>query len=1386
VPVDASVSAEPRATRAMKAAPVPGRERGAAAAAAARTDLRPGPGASARGPGILRRVSLATALALLALPSALPAQAVSAEDLALADLVEDLTRRDTDGLAVRKVGDGIFEMPLEGRFQQVTMAQVGADGEPMLACAGSLDEAQSFLGRDLRTGKALPRERVGPRPDDLATRAARHGLTAMQMRRYETMIAKAAALPPPKSAILTITPGDGPGEGFNDPTPATPVGGNPGMTLGQQRAQLFNVAAALWGAEIDSTVPTRIAAQFNPLACAPGGATAASAGPGSAILITGGGIGGPGGTIFPVALANKLTNDDQNGAAAEITATVNSAIDSGCLGAGARFYYGFDGATPVGQFNLLVVLLHELGHGLGFLSLVNGTTGNYPFPTNDVFARFQFDRSTGRNWAQMSAAERVVSATNANNVLWTGSNVRIASGFLTAARDVDGRVEMFTPNPFNVGSSISHWNSTASPNLLMEPTLSADLPIGFDLTTHLLRDLGWFRDANNDGVADTITNVSVGATSLTAGQATTISWTNPAGFTRPVTLELSTDNGATWPTRIASGVANTGSRSWTVPNIPTTQARVRVREHDFAAPVGSSANFTIVANQAPVLTPVAPLTRQQGSPGGAAVTLATTSDAETAASALVVTRGTDGATGITLSPSPLGNSNGTISGTVAASCTAASGSVRLLSSDGVSSTPADLQVNVTANAPPTLSYGSVTGNLGGSLVHNPSSGPADNGSIASIVVQSQGTFTGTATANPTTGALSLSNLGPGGTHFLTIRATDNCGATRDTPVLVTVVANTPPVFSTPAIIARQQGSPAQGATLGTVSDAQTPAGSLTLSQVAGGTATGVTVAGFNITGFNTVTATVAASCTATTGTVRLRASDGALATTSDLQVDVAANAAPSLAYAAAAGAAGGSLVVSPATAPSDNGSVASIVVQSLGTFSGTATVNASTGAVSLSNLGPIGTHTITVRATDNCGAVRDATIALTVGAANTPPSITFGINPLGRQQGSPGGFSGGIITVNDAQTPANQLTVTQIGGGTATGVTASVNLIESSGMAFTRVLASCTATSGTVRMQVSDGSLTATGDLSIDVSANTPPILTYAATTGTPGGNLVVNPTTGPVDNGNIAGIVVQSPGTFTGTATVNATTGALSLSNLGPVGTHTITVRATDNCGAVSDATLQIAIGTGGNTAPVFTPSTAVTPQAGSPASSFVLGTVTDAQTPASGLTVTLTRDASLANPTQITIGADGTVRASLQAGCIGGTNSGTLTLRFSDGGFDTIGVVPVNILANTPPSLAYPPSNPLTLGTSRVLMPLAPPSDNGAVAGIVVTAVNLYTGGITIDQVTGALTLTNIGPIGTHTPFLRATDNCGAQSFIPVQLDVTADAIFGDGFEASTEAGR
>jgi len=77
---------------------------------------------------------------------------------------------------------------------------------------------------------------------------------------------------------------------------------------------------------------------------------------------------------------------------------------------------------------------------------------------------------------------------------------------IRAGANSSGLVRLYAVKPVAPGSSISHYDTIASRNLLMEPAINPDLTHSVkppeDLTLNLLRDVGWFPDADNDGVAD--------------------------------------------------------------------------------------------------------------------------------------------------------------------------------------------------------------------------------------------------------------------------------------------------------------------------------------------------------------------------------------------------------------------------------------------------------------------------------------------------------------------------------------------------------------------------------------------------------------------------------------------------------------------------------------------------------------------------------------------------------------------------------------------------------------------------------------------------------------------------------------------------------------------
>ena len=296
----------------------------------------------------------------------------------------------------------------------------------------------------------------------------------------------AFASPIAQAATFTVINNDGPGEGFNDPAPRAPVGGNTGTTLGAQRLIAFQRAADIWGALLNSAVTIRVNATFDTLTCNASGAVLGSAGPSNAFRDFTGAL--LPATWYPIALANVLHGSDLDPAAADIDAQFNSAVGTTCPFP-KGWYYGLDGNAG-GDIDFVTVLLHELGHGLGFLTFVDLATGAKLFGFNDTFMlNLENHGASPAGFPGMTNAQRVAASTNTGNLHWVGAQVRAASGVLTAGK-VGDHVRMFAPNPQQPGSSVSHWDTALTPNQLMEPSYTGPLS-GPGLELPLFQDIGW-------------------------------------------------------------------------------------------------------------------------------------------------------------------------------------------------------------------------------------------------------------------------------------------------------------------------------------------------------------------------------------------------------------------------------------------------------------------------------------------------------------------------------------------------------------------------------------------------------------------------------------------------------------------------------------------------------------------------------------------------------------------------------------------------------------------------------------------------------------------------------------------------------------------------------
>lgn len=356
---------------------------------------------------------------------------------------------------------------------------------------------------------------------------------------------------PAAATTITIVNVDAAGVGFNDPTPRSPVGGNTGTTLGQQRMNVFQYAASLWAERISSSVEIKVRAFWSPLTCSASSAVLGSAG---ARTVHGDFSGAPrAGTWYPAALANKLSGTDLNppdtDTGEDIQARFTTALDDGSCSFPRTWYYGLDGNPSAGTTDFVSVVLHELGHGLGFQTFVNRTTGAKLSGFDDAYMANLYDGTTGKTWPLMTDGERLTSTTNTGNLLWDGpAVVAVASGALSAGTGAGGRPRMYAPNPSEGGSSVSHWDTALTPNELMEPSYTGPNHC-LVLTDELLTDIGWGTVTASPCLHPVTAPIVVGATNTFTG----------LGFTAGSVLKLFVST--------ASGPVDTNPSGWA----PTTQ-----------------------------------------------------------------------------------------------------------------------------------------------------------------------------------------------------------------------------------------------------------------------------------------------------------------------------------------------------------------------------------------------------------------------------------------------------------------------------------------------------------------------------------------------------------------------------------------------------------------------------------------------------------------------------------------------------------------------------------------------------------------------------------------------------------------------------------------------
>ena len=286
---------------------------------------------------------------------------------------------------------------------------------------------------------------------------------------------------------ITIINNDGAGEGLNDATAVAPVPGNPATTLGKQRLNVLQAVADYWETRLQSSIEIKVISSMVPLDCDDSSAVLGSA---AAELYNRDYTNAPvANTWFPIALANSYAGRDLDTSVSDLRSTFNSDLDNNnnCLN-NVSWSYAIGTPASSGDISLYNITVHEFAHGLGFDTLM-GSDGARVQDLNDIYLSFLRDETANTNLSDMTTdAQRTASAINAGNLVWTGAKAVAESASLTAGRN-NGRPRMYAPNPYDPGSSVSHWDTALTPNEVMEPFATSNNTD--DLTVKAFYDMHW-------------------------------------------------------------------------------------------------------------------------------------------------------------------------------------------------------------------------------------------------------------------------------------------------------------------------------------------------------------------------------------------------------------------------------------------------------------------------------------------------------------------------------------------------------------------------------------------------------------------------------------------------------------------------------------------------------------------------------------------------------------------------------------------------------------------------------------------------------------------------------------------------------------------------------
>lgn len=193
--------------------------------------------------------------------------------------------------------------------------------------------------------------------------------------------------------------------------------------------------------------------------------------------------------FYPISVAEKITKSEISGPGSpDIVATFNKET---------KWYFGTDGKTPELLYDFVTVVLHEIGHGLGFTGFffVTGNVGGYGNDNAGDAAAFDIMVINDKN--------EQLTDKNIFNMPSTGlynafvSNQLFSNSQAAIAGNTGNKARLYAPSIWNDGSSIYHLNESTYPsnteNSLMTHAIGKGEAVHNPgpITRGILADIGW-------------------------------------------------------------------------------------------------------------------------------------------------------------------------------------------------------------------------------------------------------------------------------------------------------------------------------------------------------------------------------------------------------------------------------------------------------------------------------------------------------------------------------------------------------------------------------------------------------------------------------------------------------------------------------------------------------------------------------------------------------------------------------------------------------------------------------------------------------------------------------------------------------------------------------